>query len=509
MDLSKRYDKFKSYYSKDFKSFIRSIVALLMTVMLVLGSTFAWIEGGKDAKAEDGECTISAGAGLQFVSVNDGEINNGVLTLPGKLSLEDCSSVDGRNIFFPTTGSIRPSNATTSTTDNLRFRSAVESDKNKKYITQDFIVTSLESKNEDGTGGTTPIYIDASSVFEFGKTGGKAIRLSLNFNDGSAPVVFCPALAITDNESRSVDAVASINSDGTKYTTQSSSANKLNKFAYGKTPVYSLPYGESRRVTVTMWLEGTDDDCTVDKVASASINMSLILSTEDLNMRTITFVDHTPSSWVANDTANVYVVNKANNNDYTLMSKSGNTYTARIKNSIENIYFQRVTPGELPGTLDATNDWCDDSNKFDTTSNKSAMYYAIGRGSGKGLTGGSYDDKNYGYWVDENCTGVITVTFTDNGGKFASAAKAYPYIYVFGLKYYGGGSDNNLLGKGWSGFHMENIGTNKYKFVIPAVKGATINFNGGSGGVNQKEFKEGSAYTVTDENENYSFSFSN
>lgn len=505
MDLSKRYDKFKSYYSKDFKSFIRSIVALLMTVMLVLGSTFAWIEGGKDAKAEDGECTISAGAGLQFVSVNDGEINNGVLTLPGKLSLEDCSSVDGRNIFFPTTGSIRPSNATTSTTDNLRFRSAVESDKNKKYVTQDFIVTSLESKNEDGTGGTTPIYIDASSVFEFGKTGGKAIRLSLNFNDGSAPVVFCPALAITDNESRSVDAVASINSDGTKYTTQLSSAYKLNKFAYGKTPVYNLPYGESRRVTVTMWLEGTDDDCTVDKVASASINMSLILSTEDLNMRTVTFVDNSPQGWVGNDNASVCVVDSNNTNVYTKMAKSGNTYTARISSSITKVKFCRLAASETePDVSVAHNTWDASDMTFDSNSNTEATYYAIGRGVGPDPKN-PVDPKNYGYWVTPDCTGIVTVKFTDN--KFTGGG--WPYIYIYDTGNYSfsvAGSDGmkRLFGRTWPGFQMEKTGDKTFTFKFPAVKGINFIINDGTDNSNLVGTE---TPAITNQNNNYEFSY--
>lgn len=507
MGLSKRYAKFKSIYCKDFKSFVRSIVALLMTVMLVFGSTFAWIEGSKDAKADGEECTISAGAGLQFIGIGENDIQNGVLTLSSISTLEDCSSVDGRNIFFPTTGSIRPSADATSTTDNLVFRSAVEADKNTKYLTKDFIVKSLESKSASNNG-STPIYIDASSTFEFTGNSGKAIRVSLNFNDGTAPVVICPFLGISDaGNSRIVNAVSSINSDGVA-TTASATAYKTNVYAYGATPVYNLPHGESRKVTVTMWLEGTDPDCTVDNVASADISMNLVLSTEDLNMRTITFVDYTPSTWVANDTANLYVVNAGDTSDYTLMSKSGNTYTARISTSIENIYFQRVTPGNEPGVQDLYNTWVDSANKFDTSSNTSATYYAIGRGPGDGVDTASYDDKNYGYWVDDSCTGVITVTFTDTDGKFASAAGSYPYIYVFGLSVYGSGTDNVLLGKAWTGFHMDKISTNTYRFVIPAVKEATINFNGGSGS-SQVEFKEGSDYTITDQNANYSLSFSN
>lgn len=511
MGPSKRYANFKTNYRKDIKSFVRSIVALLMTVMLVFGSTFAWIEGSKNAKAEGEECTISAGAGLRFIGVDDGDIKNGVLTLPNSSKLEDCSSVDGRNIFIPTTGSIRPSTASASTTTNLKFRSAVESDKNIKYLTKDFIVQSLESKSESNAGATTPIFIDSSSSFSFTGSSGKAIRVSLNFNDGTAPVVLCPALGLSDSgDSKNVNAVSSISSSGVATTTTATSY-KINKYNYGATPVYNLPYGESRKVTVTLWLEGTDIDCTASNVASKELKMNLVLSTEDSNMRTITFVDHTPSSWVSKDSANLYVVNTKNTNDYTLMTKSGNTYTARIKNTIENIYFQRVTASSTPGSQDMQNDWCDTSNTFDTSSNKSAMYYAIGRGPGDGTPNASFDDKNYGYWVNENCTGVVTIKFTDKDNKYADAVEGYPYIYMYDVNYYGVGNDKILLGKGWPGFHMhqskQDNNNSEYTFVVPAVKGAKIIFNGGSD--NKIEFKEGTHYTITDQNENYSFSFSN
>lgn len=61
--------------SGDFKSFLRAIIALLVAVMLVFGSTFAWIEGSKNAGTAGDECTVTAGAGLQFLGFNSDDIS--------------------------------------------------------------------------------------------------------------------------------------------------------------------------------------------------------------------------------------------------------------------------------------------------------------------------------------------------------------------------------------------------------------------------------------------------
>ena len=497
----------KGSVRKDLKSFLRSLAVLLLAVMIIFGTTLAWIEGGKLASTLGQNCTVEAGAGLQFISF-DKEVQNGKITLPTSQVLEDCSSVDGRNIFIPTVGSIQsstPGNVEAIT--NLKFRSAVESDKITKYITQDFIIKSLEGSS---SGSGTPIYIGRGSSFTCGASDDskKAFRLSINFNDGSDPVVICPGLAPTD-EFRLYSPVSSINEKGSPDPAPTEQeVYGMSKYYYGNTEIFTLPPGESRRVTVTLWLEGTDADCTKDILEGKDITLNLVLSTQDENMRTVTFVDHTPSTWVGMYGSNVFVVDQDNHSATYAMSKSadGTTYTARIPKGITNIYFQKTAASEtVPGKQTLHNSWSfDENDNLDVSS----TYYAIGRGTGDGA-GGSYDDKNYGYWVNPECTGVITVTFTDNNGAYRAAAGAYPFIYVFGLNYYGGGSDKNLLGKGWTGFHMDRIGeTDNYKFVIPAVKGATINFNGSSKS-NQVEFKEGTNYTVNDQNANYEFSFSN
>lgn len=484
MDLSKHYSNFKSNYSKDFKSFIRSIVALLMAVMLVLGSTFAWIEGSKKAKANGNECTVSAGAGLQFLGTG---VKNGVLTLDNSTTLEDCSSVDGRNFFIPTSGSIRSADANPdeSNLSNLVFRSGLDVDSNSKYITKDFIVSSMESSS---TPGKTPIYIGSGSSFTCSDAArAKAFRISINFNDGTKPILICPGLTYA-TESRSHNAVQTISAEGKATAASGITADPMSKYYYGQTPVYELPNGESRRVTVTIWLEGTDTDCTSD-LAGDTINMNLILSTEDSHMRTVTFVDYSPSSWVKKDDATMYVVERTSKASYA-MTRTGNiTYTASIPEGFTDIYFQRTTDNKLdPNAQDAHNSWSTD--EMDDNLSASTTYYAIGRGPGTDANN-PIDDKNYGYWVNQNAPKMLDIYFTDVTDSYKIDSKVVngvttrnghsPFIHYFNSTTYGKyGTDNQL--KPWNGFEMEYVGQNEknqpvYHILVPADSNAKILFN--------------------------------
>lgn len=477
----KRYNRKKDYVRKDVRSFLRSLAVLLLVIMAVFGTTFAWIEGGKNASTAGENCTVEAGAGLQFIGVNADDISNGVLTLPTNISLQDCTSVDGRNFYIPTTGSIQAATpGVVADTANLKFRSAVDADvngKSAKIVTKDFIIKSLEGTS---SGSSTPIYIGSASQFTCNDSCKSALRLSINFNDGTAPVVLCPALSYA-NQQRDYKPVSGINNTGAAVPTPTTlKAESIAKYYYGATPLFTLPPGESRRVTVTLWLEGTDEACVeseTNKILGQDISMKLYLTTEDSYMRTITFVDYTPSSWVKNapegKVATMYVVESNSGASYAMTRTDDITYTASIPRGFTNIYFQRTTESALnTGDTNTFNYWSkDDSDSLDS----SATYYAIGRGPGTDDKN-PIDDKNYGYWVDSVCQGVIDIYYQDTNYTLASEASSEPYIHLF--------SDQTALFKPWDGdipnqgLRMERVGeTNVYHFIAPA--NASFLFNGG------------------------------
>lgn len=482
MDSKSKNKKSTFVNNGDFKTFLRAIIALLVSVMLVFSCTFAWIEGSKNAGAAGDECTVTAGAGLEFIGVGSGDISvDNILTLPSNVNYVDCSSVDGRNFFFPTAGSI--STTTTSTTNNLVFRKGVEADQNSKYLTKDFIIKSLEA---EGTTGSTPVYIGSSSYFKVsGATNNTALpyRISLNFNDGTAPILICPGVVKPSPVKETASAVSAINERGVA-TTQTSSALSVANYYYGLTPVYRLPYGESRRVTVSVWLEGTDTNCTED-LAGAKIEMNLNLTTEDSDMRAVKFVDYTPKTWVGNDNATLYVVDESTNAYYKMNALSdGKTYTASIPNTLETgISFQRsVSPTFDPSQTEDFNKWS--SNEADSLST-SSTYYAIGQGPGLDPQN-PVDDKNYGYWVKDDCTKIVDVYLTDNGNELRVLDRSAPFVYIFG--------NSSAYGeiKAWGGFQMVYVGQNSndqsvYHMYLPADSNASLVFDNNLTGTSLKQ----------------------
>lgn len=489
MRTKKQFFNLKAAYRSDFKSFLRSIVALLLVVMLVFCSTYAWIEGAKNAEAKGEECTVVAGSGVQFIGPDLSSPTS--VNLPNKTTLSDCSSVDGRNIFIPTTGSIRQSTQTATNTANIKFRKAIEEDKNNKFLTAEFSIKSLEAPSDDSTK-KTPIYIDSSSTFTCTSGSPLPFRVSLNFNDGSDPVLLCPGLA-NASQTNPVSAVSSITDAGVATTKANTTAYPMQKYFYGLTPVYQLPYGETRKVTVTLWLEGTDSKCTTSDVSAKSINMSLVLTTEDTDMRTIKFVDYSPKTWVGSDNATMYVIDENNTNAIYTMNKSGDkTYTAKIPKGINNIVFQRSV-NSSPTITNDHNTWSDNVNDNLTTSG-SSTYYAIGRGA-------EFDVDNYGYWVKDTCTGVVTIKYVDTGHAISSSASNYPFIHLYDSSEYGQGNDKLICGRQWPGFQMDLIEEkttgNIYSITVPANNGMQYIIND-----NKTENSKRKSGTLTGLNQN-------
>ena len=433
-------------YQSNKRIFI-SIIALLEAILIICVATFSWIEGAKDGTVKDTGSTVSAGAGLLFKTVDGNNLTT--LNLP-EINLEDCSSVDGRNFFFPITES-----EVSSTNTSLKFRAGTELDVNTKYISQDFIVEAL---------ATSKIFIDGFSSVECDSNPAilKALRISLNFNDGTAPVVLCPGL-ISDPTVKTVSAVSSISQLGLA-TLQNTTAYAFNKFGFNtNNPVAVINSGETKRVTFTMWLEGTDSDCILENIPSQSIKVNLILSTLENPTQEIKFIDYSPNSWV-NDVAdnkniNMYVIDESNDKRYIMRADSdGITYRANIPLDVEDVYFARFDP--VNETLDY-NDWAKGTT---ITRGSNKTYYAIGQGK-------EVDSVNYGYWVSDTCNGVVDVEITeapiDNNIKFTNT-NGWTNVHAYFFD-----SDNKTVGKAWPGtpmtkYETNNQGKDNYTIAIPA-----------------------------------------
>lgn len=437
---------------------IITAVALLEAILIFVGGTFSWIEGTKNGKLTGDNCTIKAGSGLVF---SGDSVSNGKISLSITDALEDCSSTDGRNFFFPTTGSL---NKNVTATDVFRIGNTY--DKNSKYVSVDFNVTSIE---DSGTG-TTPIYIDNSSFIK--STGDlNAIRMSVNFNDGTEPKVICPGVS-KSSFTHSSAAVASI-SDAGAATTTTVTSYPLSKYWYNNaTPIGSVENGKSKRITVTIWLEGCDDAATTAKMAGKTLDASLIFSTAQDYTKTVTFVDYSPSKWVKDGNNFLYAIDKstvASGQSYLTgvayqMTRAADniTYTSDLPSTVTDVMFVRYDPDD---ETKANNAW----NPTRTMSNSDInTFYNIGQGE-------SVDRANYGYWVESSCTGVADIYLTDNNGKYSNNGATAPNIH-FASTLYGTAEKTDAYGYNMKYAGLNNSSKRVYHLIVPAD--STIFFSG-------------------------------
>ena len=453
------------------RRFLIAVIALLEVAAIFCAVTFSWIEGVRTGRVDDSLSTVSAGDGIIFTDLKGAMIST--LNL-NTANLVECSSVDGRNFFFPTSESVNDV-----TTTKMVYRAGTDADKNTKYISKDFNIISYSQSK---------IYIDSTSTVTCTNSSIKnALRISLNFNDGKSPILLCGAPVGYNREAKSAP-VTAISATGdprtgtvVAYTFAEYSVNS------GK-EVASFDAGEAKRVTVSVWLEGTDEDCTSEKINNADISIKLVLTTASNYTKDVTFVDYTPNKWIsdvpdaASSNIKMFAIDKGtfNGSDYTSgtrysMNKAadGITYTTKLPETVEDVIFARFDP-ENPDL--GYNYWA--TTQKMGTSNK---YYAIGQGASID-SNPKNDAGNYGYWVDKQVPEVIQVELTEaplkNEIKFTNNNNwGSVYAYFFNGD---GAVDGNWPGKVMTWEKKNNYNQGVYKITIPS--GATgVTFNGGDG----------------------------
>ena len=305
-----------------FKKLAKSYVSLFLIVILSVSSTVAWFAQREAAtlKAQD----------LEFQSASSLRINKDDPSNPNRIVIKDfyldeASSVDGRNIYFPLDASF------TGTTSEMYFREGNAGDgykdsrndpsppvEHRSYVYEDF-----ELK---GTSNNTPVYIksykieisdpddagytahhtEVNGVYEdelkINYTNGVPksqnlppehcpIRIAFIADSADEPVVIDPSAQVIDYVDNS-DAVALIGDDGSPIPQtglQTTNADAFASYYYGKTPLFMIPGGQVMPVTIVIWLEGTLPDC--DKYIGKKISVDIDIESNFAEMDTITFVD--------------------------------------------------------------------------------------------------------------------------------------------------------------------------------------------------------------------------
>lgn len=281
-----------------------SYVSLFLVFTLVLVTTVAWFTVKDTASINSQAFSLESSAALR---VNDGQEDLSNHLVVKGFKLEEASSVDGRNMFFPSEGNFKDS------TSAMKFREGTAGDRNKTYVYKDFklnadsdmtnvyikgyniTITSADGKTVLGKfDGSTEIIRDDKGVPVDQKVYDPCpLRLAFITDSSKTPTVIDPS-ALIDEHAKNYNAVSSTNMNGSPATKLSSCKTFSDFYFYSGESLFTLLGQKPLDVTLVAWFEGAYEDQSVyDKYAGASVTIDVELESNYNDMEAITFIDKT------------------------------------------------------------------------------------------------------------------------------------------------------------------------------------------------------------------------
>lgn len=371
------------------KKLTKSYVTLFLVLLLGLTFCFAWFTKLNVAETGSNLLEFQSASSLR---INKDKFSANKITIPA-FTLDEASSLDGRNIYFPLDKSF------TGNTAEMFFREGNAGDRNVHYVYKDF-----ELK---GTSGNTPVYIksykiqvgddvyqDELKVVDVnGKPNNQVlpqdhcpVRLAFIADSGVKPVVIDPSAQVVDYVDNSPGVVSLIDDDG-KPTLEASypnyNWNSFSTYYYEHTPLFVIPGGQTLNVTLVVWLEGSLED--LDSYKNKEISVDIDIESNFADMDTITFVDGTIGdtdsnvhNWIDNKDGDkepiiacsykdpysdegrwkTVIMRKTKEKTGTSSGDSGSEWQAEIpKKAVTNISFYRLNPHNGENQAKIFNAW--------------------------------------------------------------------------------------------------------------------------------------------------------
>ena len=280
-----------------------SYVSLFLVFTLVLVTTVAWFTVKDTASINSQVFSLESSAALR---VNDGQEDLSNHLVVKDFKLEEASSVDGRNMFFPSEGNFKDS------TSVMKFREGTAGDRNKTYVYKDFKLNAdsdmtnvyikgynITITSADGTvlgkfdGSTEIIRNDKGVPVDQKVYDPCPLRLAFITDSSKTPVVIDPS-ALIDEHAKNYNAVSSTNMVGSPTTKLSSCKTFSDFYFYSGESLFTLLGQKPLDVTLVAWFEGAYEDQSVyDKYAGASVTIDVELESNYNDMEAITFIDKT------------------------------------------------------------------------------------------------------------------------------------------------------------------------------------------------------------------------
>ena len=421
-----------------------SVLALFEAVLLTVGVTFAWMEGGKRSEIKSNGIIITAGSNL--IMYKDGSIVTDIILDP--CELEETSSKDGRNFFFPMADN------SSSITSEMTFREGTPADRNKKYISTDFELKASDTNANVYLGAGTIIECNNPKVLS-------ALRMSFSCNDGSDPIVFKPnqlpgiPQAVTFSPITSIDD-AGVATTGTQET--KSYGDYYYKGTNDSTALFNIEAQQKKHLTLSIWLEGTEFGPS-DNVANCGLKIYIDFTTSvddlvryNLKDNTHGYTDAKFKGWITQqdqlagqkyDTM-MYLYDTAADRYYA-MSKSNSynkdhIWSVYVPDTIENFVFRRYC-------VDIDTYWNEWNTGFtgNIPNDPYGGYTYVAIAGNRKNTAGSVTALQYcgGYWMDSKDTIRVFFELDDstwknlkcyaweneangNKGNFSNSTGAFP-----------------------------------------------------------------------------------
>lgn len=442
------------FQNKKFNKLVYSVVALTLMVLLLFTVTYAWLSSGLLSTMNSNDfITIDPDSGLEMNYGNQ-DMNQSTIDINKVVSDDfkfyECSSYNGKKVFFPISeynpNSDGDKDFTSAKTKDFIYREATVNDKNTKYISIDL---TLSSANE------IPVWL--SNDTRISGTAAGAIRIAFidNSPDGKA-LVFDSA---DSEQHEEVKCVQTVKADGSADAVPIQPINALGSYTfdneYGNV-LFNLEAGVEKSITVVIWLEGADLDCTASIAGLEDLEIFIKFSTSSEDEKTFYFVDHTLEKWVDDQVDGkdcyVYAINQAGKKSQ--MTKSDNyendhTWIVDLPVSTTSIKFARYNPELQENKPQEWNYWEAGAVGECTTYNAYAH--------------------NTGIW-DENFQGE-TITFYDKlPDKCTVNQTDTAFMYVKYSTVDGNGNTVNIEHR------MSHPKNDKWQIVIPKDV-TTITFN--------------------------------
>lgn len=248
---------FKKSRAKTRWSCFRTIIAWLLVVSALMSTTYAWLENNLYNSLYTGSYITVSADGL--ILEENGKTTDKVTLEDFGAQLTECASPDGRNFYFPLSNFDEQ--------DNPVFRRSDANDRNSKYISVEFTLTSDKD---------TDVWLSNESYI-IGRAA-NAVRVSIDFDDQTSDALILDASEYESTMTQMGKANAYGNSAEDEEIVQESrsyynyfyaqtvdsgteNSSTETRLAEPGKKLFTLGAAEKRKITVNVWLEGWDSDC--------------------------------------------------------------------------------------------------------------------------------------------------------------------------------------------------------------------------------------------------------